>query len=82
MNFHMTTIQGGLLRWLRRRSDRLKYLLPDAALAPAGETVVDGLVRAIVFRTILPTAADLEHVHDAAQNAAIIFTLRPRLIDR
>ena len=78
----MTAIQGGLLRRLGRSSDGLEYLLPNASLAPAGETVIDRLVRAILFWAILPAAADLEHVHNAAQNPPIILTLRPGLIGR
>ena len=78
----MTAIQRSLLRRLGRSRDSLEDLLPNASLAPAREAVIDCLVRAIVFRTILPAAADLKHVHDTAQNAAIILTLRPRLIGR
>lgn len=78
----MTAIQRGLLRRLGRSGNGCKDLLPNASLAPAREAVIDCLVRAIVFRAILPAAADLEHVHDTAQNAAVILALRPRLIGR
>jgi hypothetical protein len=55
----MAAIQRRLFRWFGRRCDGLEDLLPNAPLAPAGETIVDRLVRAIFPRAIHPTTAGL-----------------------
>jgi hypothetical protein len=82
MSFHMAGVQRDLFRWIGWRGHALKYLLPDASLAPACEAVVDGLVRSIFLGTILPAAANLQNMHDPAQNASIVFALRARLVGR
>ena len=82
VDFHMTGIQRRLLRGLGASIDSLEYPLPDAALAPSCEPVVDGLVRTIVVRAILPAAADFQNMHDPAQYAPIILALGARLVRR
>ena len=79
MGFDMGAIQHNLFGWLGRRRDRLEYLLPNSALAPAGETIVDRLGGAVFLWAVDPAAAHFEHVHDPAQNPPIILTPRPRL---
>ena len=71
----MAAIQRRLFRWFGRRCDGLEDLLPNAPLAPAGETIVDRLVRAIFPRAIHPTTADLQHMHDPTQNQPIVIWL-------
>ena len=78
----MTGIQSRLLRRIVRSGDALEYPLPNASLAPSREAVVDGLVRTIVLRAILPAAADLQNVHDAAENAALVLPLGSGLVRR
>jgi hypothetical protein len=52
-----------------------EQLLPDAALGPTGKAVVDRRVRTVLRRAILPTAAALQHVQDAAQHPSVVHTL-------
>jgi hypothetical protein len=56
--------------------------LPNAALAPAREAIVDGLMPAIFERAVFPAAAHLLPVHDSAQNPSIIMALGTGLVDR
>jgi len=78
----MGTVQGDLARWLGGCCHRLEYLLPDAAIAPSGEAIVDGLRGAVFPWAIDPTAADLQDMHDPAQDAPVILALRPGLVRR
>jgi hypothetical protein len=79
----MAAVNRDLMR-RRRRSDRhcLKYLLPDASLAPAGKAIVDRLVRTVISGTIPPSTPHLHHVHNPAQNAPIIVAFWTALICR
>src|SRR5208283_4495575 len=52
-----------------------KQGFPYAAPRPAYETVIDRRMRAIFGRAIAPAAAALKHVHDAADDAAIVYPL-------
>ena len=79
MGFDMGAIQRNLFGRLGGRCDRLEYLLPNSALAPARETIVDRLGGSVFPRAVDPAAADFEHVHDPAQNPPIILTPRARL---
>jgi len=56
--------------------------LPNAAMGPSIETVVDRRGRAEERRTILPTTAHFQHVNDTAQDPAIILAMRARLVLR
>jgi hypothetical protein len=82
MDFHMTAVERHLLRRIAIAGNRRKDRLPDAALAPARETIVDCLMRSLFARTVLPTAANALHVHDAAQNPPIILSLGAGLVGR
>jgi hypothetical protein len=64
------------------RGDRSENGLPNAALAPACEAIVDGLVRTIFLRAVFPATAHLLHMHDSAQDTPIILSRRPRLVGR
>lgn len=44
------------------------------------KTVVDRCRRTIDPRAVLPAAADLEHVDDAADNPPIVVAMRPGLV--
>ena len=55
---------------------------PDAALRPTHETVIDCCRRTIFGRAITPAAAALEHMHDAADHAAIVRSLNTSYIRR
>ena len=78
----MAGVQRHLFRWVSRSGDTFENLLPNAPLAPSCEPVVDGLVRAVFLRAILPAAADFQNMHDPAQNASIILALGTRLVRR
>jgi hypothetical protein len=72
-DLHVTRTDGG---------KRIEQSLPNAAMGPSIEAVVDSRRGAIARRTILPTTADFQHMDDPAQNPAIILALRPRLVLR
>jgi hypothetical protein len=80
VDFHVAAIQRDLPGRFGRRGDRGEDGLPNAALAPAREAIVDGFMRPIFGRAVLPAAAHLLHVHDPAQNPSIIMPLGARLI--
>ena len=56
-------------------SKRPKQVFPNAAPRPAYKAVINCCRRPIFGRAITPAAAALEHMHDAADHAAIIYTL-------
>jgi hypothetical protein len=76
----MAGIQGSLLGSLIRCRNGFKYLLPNASFAPTCKAIIDCGIRAIFLRAILPAAANFQDMHDPAQDAMIVITLRPRLI--
>src|SRR5271163_1082738 len=78
----MGAVQGHRLWGLGGRCGRLEYFLPDAAIAPPGEAVVDRFRGAVFAWAINPAAADLQNVHDPAENASIVVTSRSRLVRR
>jgi hypothetical protein len=51
-----------------------EQVFPYAAPRPPSEAIVDRRRRPVGFRTIGPAAAALQHVYDAADDAAIILT--------
>lgn len=53
-----------------------KDILPDAALCPTDEAIIDGFLRTVVGRAIHPSPALLQHIQNAAQHATIIDTLQ------
>jgi hypothetical protein len=82
MDFHVAAIERNLLRCIGCAGDGSEYPLPNASLAPAGEAIVDGLVRPILARAISPATTDLLHMHDTAQNPSVVVSRRSRLIGR
>src|SRR5262249_15307993 len=52
-----------------------EQVFPDAAPRPAHKAVIDRCRRTIVGRAIAPATAALQHVHDAANDAAIVHPL-------
>ena len=59
-----------------------EQVFPDAAPRPAHEAIIDRRRRTILWRAIAPAAAALEHVHDAADHAAIVGPLDTAHIGR
>jgi hypothetical protein len=52
---------------------RAEYLLPNPALGPANETIVESLLRPVdIARTVGPTPAALQGMHNTTQDAAIV----------
>ena len=78
----MTAVERHLPGHLRVPSDRGENLLPLACLAPAREPVVNRLVRPVFAGAILPRTANTQHMHDAAQNPPVVFSIRTRLVGR
>jgi len=66
---------------VRLARQRAENPLPYAALRPAHEAIVEGLLRPVdLARTIRPAAAAFERVHDPAQHPAVIDArLAPRV---
>ena len=58
----------------------IKQLQPEAAPRPAVEAVVDRRRRAVVGRTVTPSASDLQDVQDARDYPPVINTPRSRLV--
>jgi hypothetical protein len=82
VDFDVTAIERNLPRTILLAGDRRQQLLPNTAFAPSGKSVVNGLMRPIFGRAILPTTAASLHVHDTAQNAPIILAFRTGLVPR
>ena len=81
MNFHVTAVEGHVPRHVGIPGDRGEHRLPNAPFAPSRETVVDRLVRPVLTRAVFPATTTALHMHYAAQNPPIIFSLGPRLVD-
>ena len=80
MDFNVTAIEYDLVWGVGTRGNGSEYVLPNAALAPAGETVVDGLVRSILGRAVSPATSDPLDMHDATQYPSIIMPRGTALI--
>src|SRR5258708_23152883 len=52
-----------------------EQVFPDAAPRPAHKAVIDRCRRTILGRAIAPATAALQHMHDAADDAAIVHPL-------
>jgi len=76
----MAAVERHLSRSIGIASDRSKYRLPDAALAPAGKAIVDCFVWPVCARAVFPAAANSLYVHDAAQYAPIILSFGAGLV--
>jgi len=55
---------------------RFKDRAPSSALGPAVEAIVDRRVRPVFRWTIAPPRTRLQHVNDAADDAAVVVPLR------
>src|SRR5690242_8932720 len=71
MGFDMRTVDHLRLGRSTALGKRPEQALPDATLGPPREAVVDCRGRAVLLRAILPTAAALQHVHDAADDPSV-----------
>jgi len=72
MGFDMRTVDHLRLGRSTALGKRPEQALPDATLGPPREAVLDCRGRAVLLRAILPTAAALQHVHDAADDPSVI----------
>ena len=72
-------IDQQLRRWTVGRRQGMKEARPHAFGCPSLETVVERLPGAVDRRCIFPTATGYQHMHNAADNPAII---HPRLAPR
>jgi hypothetical protein len=82
VDFDVTAAECDLSRRVGTRCTGSEDVLPNAALAPASETVVDRLVRSILSRALFPATSDLLYMHDATQYPSIIMALGTALIGR
>ena len=72
MRFYRRGVDQHLSRWAAGRRKRMEDVEPYPFGRPAYEAVVKRLARAVDDRRIRPTATGLQHMHDAADDAAII----------
>ena len=80
MDFDVTAVECDLVWRVGTPGHGSEDVLPNAALAPACETVVDGLGRSILGRAVFPATSDLLDMHDATQDPSIIMARRAALI--
>ena len=59
-------------RWPASRCQRMKDVDPDAFGRPAHEAIVERLARTVDGRGVDPATTGLQHVHDSADDPAII----------
>lgn len=64
------------------RHQGAEQLLPQPARRPAVETIIDRGRRPVVRRTVLPTAARLEHINDPTDDTPVVHTAGPRTVLR
>ncbi len=79
MSLDRRAVDQQLRRRAARCRQRMEDRLPDAFLGPADEAVVECLAWAVDRWGIDPSAAGLENMNDAADDAAVI---HPRLAAR
>jgi hypothetical protein len=65
-----------------RLDQGLEQPLPQTASRPSIEAIVDRRRWSVDFRAVLPSATDLQDVHDATDHPTIVDTTRPGLIAR
>jgi hypothetical protein len=75
MRFHVRGIDHLRVDRSAAPSKLPEQVFPDAAPRPAQKAVIDRCRRTIVGRAIAPATAALQHVHDAADDAAIVHPL-------
>lgn len=59
-----------------------EQIFPDAATRPPHKAIIDRRRRAILGRAVAPAAAAFQHMHDAANDPAIILAFDPTNIRR
>jgi hypothetical protein len=69
-----TSVEGHPIRPLNRFGCCFEDALPNSLCAPA----VEAIVARLGWPTIDPSTSGLEHMHDAAQDAPIVFGFTPR----
>ena len=82
LGFDVGRVEGGRFAGPSGPGQGLQHGGPEAAARPPVEAVVDGRVRAVLARAILPAAAGLDDVQDARQNGAIVLAMRTGLVCR
>ena len=74
----MTGVECDLVWRVGTRGNGSEDVLPNGALAPACETVVDGVVRSILSRAVFPATSGLLDMHDASQYSSSIMGAQDR----
>ena len=75
MRLNVSAIDGNFRRRARQCGCQFgEQILPDALLRPAVIAVVDRHVGAVLRRAVTPAAPRLQHMNDAADDAAVILT--------
>jgi hypothetical protein len=83
MDLDAGAVDEQAIRDILTTRQRGKDTLPDAALGPAHEAVVERLLRAIdMLRTVTPAPAALQCMHDPGKYPAIIDPRYPTRIAR
>ena len=72
MRFDGGAIDQNLRGRSARLRERVEHVRPHAFFCPSDEAVVERLPRSVLGRRIDPTAARLQHLHDATDHTPII----------
>lgn len=75
-------VYGDVTSSSRRCREGGENATPEAPMAPSVEAVVYSRRRTVVGPKILPAAPDPQHMNNAADDPAVIYPPRPRLVPR
>ncbi len=79
MSLDRRTVDQHLRRWSAGRCQGMKDVGPNAFGRPAYEAIVERLARTVDGRSVDPATARLQHMHDPADDPAVV---DPRLAAR
>ena len=73
MSLDRRRVDQHLCRWPAGRCQGMKDVDPDAFGRPAHEAIVERLARTVDARGVDPATTGLQHMHDSANDPAIIY---------
>ena len=82
VRFHVSAVDGGALGDRAGRCERLDQIGPEPFSGPAVEAVVQRCRWAVLPRTIVPSATNLENMDDARDHLAVIDAASAALVPR
>lgn len=80
VGLHIARVNGRRQRKHALGNESIQDAAPEQSAGPAVEAVVDGRGRTVFGGTVLPAAADLKHMQDAADDPSVIDPARTRLV--